>query len=63
MTLPVKILFSRKTARFFRQTLSNPGGGRRFKHGSNSTISVHFHLMPDAQHDALDLAKRVHCDR
>jgi outer membrane protein assembly factor BamA len=37
-------------------------GVRRLKDCSNSTVSVHLHLMPDAQHDALDEAKRVDCD-
>jgi len=36
-------------------------GVARLKDCSNSTVSVHFHLVPDAQHEALDRAMAAKC--
>jgi len=37
-------------------------GIKVFKNCSDSTVSVHIHLVSDAQHDALDRAKATDCD-
>jgi hypothetical protein len=37
-------------------------GIKVFKNCSDSTVSVHIHLVSDAQHDALDRAKPTDCD-
>ena len=36
-------------------------GAARFKDCGNATVSVHFHLVPDAQHEALDRAMAAKC--
>ena len=62
MTATYEKTFVEKNRSLLPADFIESSGVRRFKDCSNSTVSVHIHLTPDAQHDALDQAKRVDCD-